>query len=402
MEGYVDTVKIDELKYEMDHGNIEAQGKYGVALMTGYGIPLSVEGIITGYDIVLDAESKGCICIQEVLDQFRYEMSKYKVDDINIWALLSMGGKAEDNGNGKEALYYYQKAADMGSSQAFSFIGSIYYNGMTEIPTDFLKAFEYFKKSANLDNPIGTAMLGSCYENGNGVEQNIKTAEKCYLRSVELGDLNSYINLGGIYSKDESTYAEAEKCYRKALLIDDLDAELRVGAESGLGLILCEQKRYVEGIPLLKKAANLNVAPAQYGLGVCYYNGDGVELDHNKAKFWWEMAYQNGMPEAKEELNRFEANNSIKKKEGCYVATCVYGSYNCPQVWILRRFRDMFLKQYFWGRCFVKIYYYVSPSLVKLFGNNESFKILCKKELDFLLDELYHKGYSDAPYEDIK
>ena len=39
---------------------------------------------------------------------------------------------------------------------------------------------------------------------------------------------------------------------------------------------------------------------------------------------------------------------------------------------------------------------------MKLFGNNESFKILCKKELDFLLDELYHKGYSDAPYEDIK
>ena len=25
---------------------------------------------------------------------------------------------------------------------------------------------------------------------------------------------------------------------------------------------------------------------------------------------------------------------------GCYVATAVYGSYDCPEVWVLRRYRD--------------------------------------------------------------
>lgn len=34
---------------------------------------------------------------------------------------------------------------------------------------------------------------------------------------------------------------------------------------------------------------------------------------------------------------------TLAKKEGCYVATAVYGSYNCPQVWILRRYRDFYL-----------------------------------------------------------
>ena len=29
-----------------------------------------------------------------------------------------------------------------------------------------------------------------------------------------------------------------------------------------------------------------------------------------------------------------------RKNNGCYVATCVYGSYDCPEVWVLRRFRD--------------------------------------------------------------
>lgn len=34
------------------------------------------------------------------------------------------------------------------------------------------------------------------------------------------------------------------------------------------------------------------------------------------------------------------SNSSPSSNNGCYIATCVYGSYDCPQVWILRRFRD--------------------------------------------------------------
>ena len=37
---------------------------------------------------------------------------------------------------------------------------------------------------------------------------------------------------------------------------------------------------------------------------------------------------------------------------GCYVATCVYGSYDCPQVWTLRRFRDDTLGSTWYGRAF--------------------------------------------------
>ena len=34
---------------------------------------------------------------------------------------------------------------------------------------------------------------------------------------------------------------------------------------------------------------------------------------------------------------------SGSSSQGCYIATCVYGSYDCSPVWILRRFRDSFL-----------------------------------------------------------
>ena len=59
-----------------------------------------------------------------------------------------------------------------------------------------------------------------------------------------------------------------------------------------------------------------------------------------------------------------------RKKSGCYVATCVYGSYDCPAVWVLRRFRDDYLEKSLMGRCFISLYYAVSPSLVNVLGGN--------------------------------
>lgn len=66
--------------------------------------------------------------------------------------------------------------------------------------------------------------------------------------------------------------------------------------------------------------------------------------------------------------------NLVIAKAGCYIATCVYGSYDCPQVWTLRRYRDSVLSKSWYGRAFIKLYYKVSPILVKWFGNSITFK----------------------------
>lgn len=89
-----------------------------------------------------------------------------------------------------------------------------------------------------------------------------------------------------------------------------------------------------------------------------------------------------------------------KKKQGCYIATCVYGSYDCPQVWTLRRYRDYGLSSHWLGRLFIKFYYAVSPTIVKYFGNFNTFHILCKKILDKKVQRLNANGYDDFPYKD--
>ena len=90
-----------------------------------------------------------------------------------------------------------------------------------------------------------------------------------------------------------------------------------------------------------------------------------------------------------------------KAKSGCcYVATAVYGSYDCPEVWTLRRFRDDSLAETWYGRAFVKTYYAISPTLVKWFGHTEWFKKMWRGTLDRMVKKLQTKGFESTPYED--
>lgn len=86
--------------------------------------------------------------------------------------------------------------------------------------------------------------------------------------------------------------------------------------------------------------------------------------------------------------------------KGCYVATAVYGSYDCPQVWTLRRFRDYTLAETWYGRTFIRMYYAISPTLVKWFGNTEWFKNMWRRVLDCMVRSLNENGVEDTPYND--
>ena len=85
---------------------------------------------------------------------------------------------------------------------------------------------------------------------------------------------------------------------------------------------------------------------------------------------------------------------------GCYVATCVYGSYDCPEVWTLRRFRDYKLGSTWYGRAFIHTYYTISPTLVKWFGETNWFKKMWRGTLDRMVRNLQDRGVADTPYED--
>lgn len=103
------------------------------------------------------------------------------------------------------------------------------------------------------------------------------------------------------------------------------------------------------------------------------------------------------------ELQRQAAQQRASNNQnsgGCYVATAVYGSYDCPQVWTLRRYRDYTLAETWYGRAFIRTYYAISPTLVKWFGHTNWFKKMWKGKLDRMVSDLNAKGVQDTPYQD--
>lgn len=106
---------------------------------------------------------------------------------------------------------------------------------------------------------------------------------------------------------------------------------------------------------------------------------------------------QKTLPEDKREIIESELN---KPAGGCYVATCVYGSYDCPEVWTLRRFRDYTLDTTWYGRLFIKCYYAISPIIVKWFGETKWFKAFWKERLDKMVSKLNSNGVENTRYQD--
>ena len=118
--------------------------------------------------------------------------------------------------------------------------------------------------------------------------------------------------------------------------------------------------------------------PGIFG-GVDHYDSRGRKIGHSEPGLFGDYSHSS---------------------DGCYVATCVYGAYDCPEVWTLRRFRDTILAKKLPGRLFIRVYYAVSPRIVARYGRCGRFTAFWRKRLDRLVSCLQRKGLSDAPYRD--
>lgn len=70
----------------------------------------------------------------------------------------------------------------------------------------------------------------------------------------------------------------------------------------------------------------------------------------------------------------------------CYIATAVYGSYDAPQVMVLRRFRDEILMKSAAGRLFIKTYYNLSPPIARKMEKTHRLNAIVRRILDKFVD----------------
>ncbi|WP_158768868.1 cold-shock protein [Paraglaciecola sp. L1A13] len=88
-----------------------------------------------------------------------------------------------------------------------------------------------------------------------------------------------------------------------------------------------------------------------------------------------------GDPKPRKSLCPF-CGATVKDFSGCFIATSVYGDFDAPEVLFYRHYRDTVLKTKFLGRVFIKVYYFISPSIVTLLEKSPYLTRFIKNKLD--------------------
>ncbi len=140
--------------------------------------------------------------------------------------------------------------------------------------------------------------------------------------------------------------------------------KIRYDMNGGIGNIPSQEKRQGQSIritseiPTHEKCCEFLGWSTQYNAREPQFRPGEVYTEDRSAKFYavWKTW---------QDTTGVASPPPAAKKEGCYIATAVYGSYDAPEVMTLRRFRDEVLAASRFGRWFIRTYYRLSPPVAE-------------------------------------
>ena len=243
----------------------------------------------------------------------------------------------------------------------------------------------------------------------------ISSSEQSYFEAIKACIPDEYyvfpqINLAAFINRTDNSRYHNELFRNVDFLITDNQYFPKIAVEvNDQSHFSADRRERDEKVQNILEEAGIHIIKlwTTYGVNTDYIRGKITEMLSSPIARIHHFSSQQPPqpPSAPQDTRKIPAFNESpirrsKKKQGCYIATCVYGSYDCPQVWTLRRYRDYYLSSTWFGRFFIQIYYRVSPILVKYFGDLKFFRKLCKRILDRKIQRLILKGYDNHFYSD--
>ena len=237
--------------------------------------------------------------------------------------------------------------------------------------------------------------LGQSYKEAVGTNHNLSLAERYIKMAADNGYVLAMRVLGNEYDSDGAFRHDRDASMHYYKMAIDAD-------EDQYSLFF-----------LASHYLNMNDGNTAAGYLRRALNGPNQAIVDKSREVWAEIdrinrenAHQAAVRESIERRKAASSGSSTStssgssKSGGCYIATAVYGSYDCPEVWTLRRFRDYKLAKTVGGRLFIKTYYAISPKLVRAFGSSKVFNKFWRESLDKLVLNLKDEGFDDSPYQD--
>lgn len=325
-------------------------------------------------------------------------------------AMRNLGILAAQDGDEAAALIWFRRAAGHGDTVAMYRLGSVAYsNG------DRTAARSWYRRAADLGHPAAMNGLGWLFDE----DGDHASALTWYRRAAEGGDGAAMFVLGTLAAYPDGDWVTSRDWMQRAA--DHGEAQ----AMCALGVLAEKQGDLTSARAWFWRAADQGDIEAMRTLGML----DLKDGDRGTFTAWMQRAADHGDTEAKatlaaaavEDARRASARETTTPKSspvvrddaraarevaksttpgGCYVATAVYGSYDCPEVWVLRRWRDSRLASTTAGRQVIRLYYGISPAVVRSVGNQAWFTAVVRRPLDHFVGHLEESGYSSLPYSD--
>ena len=301
--------------------------------------------------------------------------------------LYKLARRAIDGGNIEKAAQYYEQILLEDPNNWEPAFYSAYFSAVQK----------YKNGRSAIENAVG--LVGGCLDS---VFELIEKIQNINERDTAFNEVENLVSvfLDRMYEEMNTEHKNKEP------------AAMRAAVASKAGMKVLEAHYELKGLRTLSigevhekladKREELYSSPESNNLAVARWK---------KAIDLCGYGYGSCTPELKEAGNKFyeRCKQKIRKYEpsygvavpssgGCYIATAVYGSYNCPQVWTLRRYRDNVLAETWIGRMFIRTYYAISPAIVKCFGKTKLFNKFWKVLLDKLVKRLEKTGVESTPY----
>jgi len=285
---------LDWFRKAAAQNNIEGIVRVADCQFYGYGMPKDQNAAVKTY---LSAAEKGQSHAMFRLGQCFEEGTGTEQNLTSAYNWFTKADAAKYPGAAKEAKRIqepgavWDNAIKKHDAEAQFRLAVCYHFGDSGLPKDLKKAFDWFKKSSEQGFVKSTHNLGLCYLNGYGTAPDMAMMKKCFLAGAEANYPPSLSVLGELYQKGigvEQNMTTAYRYYVKAAASQD--------------------KRALSQVPVIKKIAMVwdpaykGDAKAQHLLARYYYSGIGIEKDLKKTEEWLLKSANQGYADAQYDL----------------------------------------------------------------------------------------------------
>lgn len=184
----------------------------------------------------------------------------------------------------KQAIYWFEQAAQKGNKDAQTMIAGAYLDGMPGVEVNPQKAAYWCEKSANNGDPIGQLLYGYCFARGEGKPHDMQQAIFWWKKSAAQNNVDSQWNLVQCYYSGDGVtkdMSQAAIWARRASENGHAVAQQVLGYmyEQGNGV----SQNYSLAVQWYQKSINQGYSWAYNNLALMYAYGKGVSKNYSKA-----------------------------------------------------------------------------------------------------------------------